>query len=218
MQTLLDAALDLFLGSRCLACDVPGRPVCPSCLAHLAAEEPRRVVRPGITVPMAASAAYRPVLEHLVPAFKDDGALHLERLLAGQLAMAVRHLRADAEVALCPVPSSPASVRRRGLDHGSRLASRAAALSGRRMTAALRRRDVGRSQRGLARGARRLNVHGLMTARAPRWPVIVVDDVITTGSTVIEAVRALTAAGTRVVGVAVIADADRPIPGMPHQP
>jgi predicted amidophosphoribosyltransferase len=67
-----------------------------------------------------------------------------------------------------------------------------------------------RDQATLDRVQRRANVVGAMRARRRASArrdaaALVVDDIVTTGATAAEAVRALGAAGVRVVGIAVVA-------------
>jgi predicted amidophosphoribosyltransferase len=72
----------------------------------------------------------------------------------------------------------------------------------------LRHRRVVADQAGLSQLARRDNLRGALgvTALPPAgWRVVVVDDVVTTGATLTEAVRALHAAGVAVAGTAVVA-------------
>lgn len=81
----------------------------------------------------------------------------------------------------------------------------------------------GGGQKGLGSGQRRARLVGSLIARdtASPWrgngsrrltgrPVIIVDDVLTTGSTVREAARALESAGAIVLGAAVVATVRRP--------
>lgn len=57
-------------------------------------------------------------------------------------------------------------------------------------------------QAGLGVEARKSNLHGAMVARqaSSDLPVLILDDVVTTGATLVEANRALTAAGWKVAG------------------
>jgi predicted amidophosphoribosyltransferase len=67
-------------------------------------------------------------------------------------------------------------------------------------------RRAAADQRGLGRAERLENLRGGMLARrAEGIRVVIVDDVVTTGATLLEAARALRAAGAVVVGAATIA-------------
>ena len=64
-----------------------------------------------------------------------------------------------------------------------------------------------RDQAGLSALARADNVRGsLAVRRVPAAPVVLIDDIVTTGATLGEAVRAFRARGVPVVGAAVMAD------------
>lgn len=211
----MDAAAHLFLGASCPACGRGGFSVCPACRAALWEQPARLVSRPGLTVPVAAANDYRPHLASIVPRFKDEGAWHLGGLLAGRLAVAVARLQPPGRVVLVPVPSLPAAVRARGFDHSRTLARLTARALGARWASALRRDRIGRDQRRLGRADRRTNLRGSMAAvpgpvLPPGCAVVLCDDVVTTGATLVEAVRCLRSAGVAVLGAAVVADADRP--------
>jgi predicted amidophosphoribosyltransferase len=116
----------------------------------------------------------------------------------------------DVETALVPVPSTRAAVRNRGGGHLVRLVRRAA--GDRPIIEPLRvgRRIVDTS--GLGLRARRENIAGAFTARpAPRlgFPVVLIDDVVTTGASLQEAARALRSHGWVVLGAAVVAATPR---------
>lgn len=204
---VLDALADLLLGSRCPGCDVPRWGLCPQCADELDVQ-PTAVSRPGLPRVVAANP-YRPLLNRVIPRYKDDGALHLERALAERLQAAVVALSPPPDAWIVPVPSRPSAVRARGFDHGARLASavgRSTGLSSRR---ALRRSSRGSDQQLLGKESRRSNMRGSMRACIRGGRVVLVDDIVTTGASLVEAVRALELVGTHVVGAAVIADADR---------
>lgn len=219
---MLDAWLDLILGSRCSACEAPGRALCQACVTRLPPRAgpawptptPAGLVRP------AAVGEYADPLRRLVIDHKEHGRLALARPLGRLLAVAVLDAWRAAEgdpwspvLDLVPVPSHPAVVRARGHDPLLRITRHAAgALRGEgalvRVRAVLRVTARPGDQAGLGAGARAANVQGRFAAR-PRWvadrPVVLVDDVVTTGATLREAQRALEAAGVTPIGAATVA-------------
>ncbi len=205
MVNLLDVAAELFLGTRCLGCEAVARVLCPACLAAMA-EAPMPITRPGLDIPIMAANNYRAPTSRLVVAYKNRPALHAERLLLARLQSAIEALAVPRDAIIVPMPSRPAVVRQRGVDHARRLAKGAAARLGYRWAPLLRRH--GRTgQRGLSRQQRVENLAHTMTASSWGGPVIVVDDVVTTGASLAEAVRALRAAGSEPYGAAVIGHA-----------
>lgn len=225
-MTIIHAAADLLLGSRCPGCDAPQLGLCPDCRSALA-DHPVGPTRPdpcptGFGVCVAAGP-YDELRRRLVVAFKEHEALWLRSVLAARLAAAVRLLigPVPGQVLLVPVPSDPRAVRARGLDVTSALA-RSAARSLRdphrqvRTARLLRQRRRPRDQAGLSAADRWDNLAGALTARSRDpcrrwrgWTVVVVDDVVTTGASLTEATRALTAAGLTVTGSAVVAATQR---------
>lgn len=199
---------DVLLGSACTGCALPGRILCRDCHATLQESEPGLCRPRGLPFPVVAGNPYRPLVARLVPRYKDEGALLLESALGTRLARAVEALGPPAGSVLVPVPSHPQAVRRRGMDHTRRLARVATRSCGLRTLPLLRRSGAAGSQRQMNRAGRVANVAGAMLARRIAAPVVLCDDVVTTGATLREAFRALHAAGVRVLGAAVVGDAD----------
>ncbi|GAA5229714.1 ComF family protein [Arthrobacter cryoconiti] len=136
----------------------------------------------------------------------------------------------DQLVLLVPVPSTGSGWRRRGYDPVAlllRLMARehrlpqgfaVGALLAQRPRLPWRRHH----QKGLGRAARRRNVHNTMYVRGPfrrgfhlapnfaGVTIVVIDDVLTTGATLREAVRALESAGANVCAGLVLAAARAP--------
>ena len=212
---LVDAAVDLYLGGQCHGCGEPGRSPCPACRQSLT-PRPHETTRPGLDVHAAASLAYDDVTNFVI-AFKDRGAWQLTgslvAALASSVAMIARACRIDSTAAhrlvLAPVPSAPSAVHRRGFDHTATLASAVARRYGLRWSPLLRRVAPVDDQVGRGVKGRQSNQAHTMRARVGGELVIVVDDVVTTGATLIEAVRALRVSGHTVVGAAVVADTPR---------
>jgi predicted amidophosphoribosyltransferase len=231
---MLDAVLDLLLGSSCVGCEQPGRLLCGACAADLPVSG--RVAwptpcPPGLAFPVAAGE-YDGVVKVLVNAHKERRHFSLVTALGPMLAHAVDTLiEADREPQagsdfprspwfLVPVPSRPGVVRARGHDPMLRVARQAASQLRRRGVPArvarlLRTVKAVRDQAGLHAADRSANLAGSMSCHQgrggrflTRWPtarLVVVDDVLTTGSTAREAQRALEQQGLTVAGIATVA-------------
>ncbi|MBV6701668.1 ComF family protein [Kitasatospora aureofaciens] len=206
------------LPARCAGCGADRTQFCPACRHILA------TARPGPTVlPWAhATALYTDPVRQLLLAHKERGALRLAGPLGEALGRAVRSALGPhagrAPLLLVPMPSARAAVRARGHDPTLRLAS-AAARSLRRAGLDVRAAPLLRharpvaDQAGLTAAERRRNLHGALTvlprARrglAGRQPVLV-DDLVTTGASLVEAARALAAAGLPARAAATVAAA-----------
>jgi predicted amidophosphoribosyltransferase len=223
--SLRDACRDLFLGSACVGCALPGRALCRSCHAslpkHGSAAWPTPT--PAGLVPPFAAGPYDGLLRTMVLQHKEHGVFAMAAPLGEVLAHVVADLLRGldlpaAAVALVPVPSRARVVRSRGHDPLLRISRCAAAgLRRRGVTATVPRLLVPagrvRDQAGLGAEDRARNLAGSMTCRLRPAPlagtVLVVDDVITTGSTVREAQRALEVAGVVPSGVAAVAATQR---------
>jgi predicted amidophosphoribosyltransferase len=210
----------------CAGCRGPDGPWCGSCAATVvgpAAYADLRPPPPGLPT-VAVRGRYAGPLREALVAFKDHGRWSLRATLGGALAVAVAALLADAadpgRATLVPVAGSPGSARGRDGDHVRELAVvavrelRRAGVDA-RCAHALRPVRRRADQVGLGHAERAANLRGSMSpvcALADLPAVVVVDDLVTTGSTLAEAVRALRAGGARPLGAAAVA-ATRTRPG-----
>ncbi|KRE26071.1 hypothetical protein ASG80_04480 [Agromyces sp. Soil535] len=200
---LLDAVA-LVLPVSCAGCGAPDRSVCLRCI-HALRPTPRLVRRLGLAA--WAGLEYSGVVASVIGAYKDgartDAAGPLAAALGAAVASAVAGLPAGS-VAVCTVPSTRAAMRSRGYAPVDALLSRC----GIRPTHALRLVRAHADQAGLGAEARRANAEGALEARGnlAGRRFVLVDDVLTTGSTLAEACRAVTAAGGSVEAVAVLAE------------
>ncbi|MDP3712105.1 MAG: phosphoribosyltransferase family protein [Mycobacteriales bacterium] len=207
---MLTALLDLVLPASCAACGCPGRELCSACAAELLAPalgphspSPRPAGLPQLVV----ARPYAGVARAALLAHKERGRLRLVRPLGDALGAALRTLELPVTTLVVPVPSSRAAVRARGFDHARRLARAGARAAGLRPAALLVPVRAVADQSGLTTAGRAANLAGALRARRDLsgLDVVVVDDVVTTGATLVEAARALASAGARVRGAACVA-------------
>ena len=226
--TIGNAALDLLLPTSCAGCgsrdtrELRARGLCASCVRDIRQQRPLQWQLGGLQKAFAA-AAYDGVVRSALLEYKERGRLCLRRELANCLVVSVLAALQSAALAdpfgqpavlLVPVPSAKATRRARG-HHPVRAMARTAGAQLRAAGLDVRTCDVLRHMRtvadqsGLDIGARYTNLAGALGVAHPfsvqGRSVIVVDDIVTTGATALEAVRALTAAGAMVCAVACVA-------------
>jgi predicted amidophosphoribosyltransferase len=208
--------LDLILPLECGGCGAPSTRWCPACAAVLAAgaAEPRLVtprLDPG--VPVLSLGRYAAARRQAIVAVKEHGRADLIAPLAVALHTGLVRLLGwgllDTPLTVVPAPTRRTAARRRGGDPVTRVAQAATAqLSGIGVVRALRLTGVARDSVGLSSADRQRNLAGRVRLTRPvTGPVVVVDDVVTTGATACESVRALQTAGVEVHAVLALTDA-----------
>ena len=201
----------------CAGCRDGGGPLCRRCEALLRGPARRALVTPAPPdLPeVCAVAAYEGPVREAVVAFKDHGRWSLRDPLGRALAVSVAGALGGwvGPVLLVPLAGSPGSVRDRDGDHVRELAGVAARQL--RRTGADVRVVMGLvgvrtrlDQVGLDRRQRAANLAGSMRATSDvigRSGVVLVDDVVTSGASILEASRALRAAGCEPLAASVVA-------------
>jgi len=218
---LSSVALDLALPATCAGCGREGSPLCAACLPALDA----RLTLPGGT-PIGLPADIPAPLLQLEWCAPFSGpvrsALHDlkyagERRLAEPLGAAVgrRWARVGTGARIVvPVPVHAERERRRGYDQATLLAAVAARHLGLPMARVLERGRATVAQFELGREERAANVAGAFRLRAAdpaagptvagSW-ILLVDDVVTTGSTLAACATALERAGAMAVSAIAVA-------------
>jgi predicted amidophosphoribosyltransferase len=217
--------VDLVLPVHCAGCgsagQEPGRggwghALCVRCACVF--DGPFDVHRPLTATgpPIRALAAYRDTARTIVLAFKERGrrdlAVPLGRMTAAVLpTLDGARPAADGTWWLVPAPSRGRAARLRGGSHTLRLArATAAALADRGHPAAvapaLRLAGRVRDSAGLGAADRIANLAGRVHCHPPGappsgTPVVLLDDVVTTGATAAACVRALSSAGLTTTAV-----------------
>jgi ComF family protein len=222
LQSITDTLLGILFPDRCAGCGRTGSLLCDRCRAR---------IRPYPGTARALSLAAngdRALLDQVAIAFVFDGALReaIHRLkydrvrrMAGPLGeLLAQHMRAQPQPAdvLVPVPLHPRRMAERGFNQSELLAQHLSRLSGIPMLASglVRSRDTAH-QVGLDARERHENVREAFVWQQPARPparVLLIDDVLTTGATLVACAHALRLAGTREVRALVLARSqpDRP--------
>jgi ComF family protein len=215
----------------CLVCGLAGRTgldCCSGCQADLPRLE-ARCLRCGLETARTVSLcgrcttrlpafdsawsgyAYRGPVEAMVTRFKFQRDLAAGRVLARLLAEELAMAKAPRPDLMVPVPLHPRRRLSRGFNQAELLSQDLKNhLGGLPWISAIRRRRATRTQSDLPAERRRGNVRGAFALhRLPPGTVHVslVDDVMTTGSTLDECARVLKRAGVRRVDVWVVARA-----------
>ena len=218
---ILDLARDaarLIVPVACAGCGLEDVPLCEACSApwwdepFRAEEGAGRLAVVGRTaLPVWAIAELDGPPHRAIGAWKDSRRRDLDPWFAAAVNRAAGQIRADlpcaASLTVVPVPSKPRSVRRRGVAISALLAHSVGQALCCPVTDALAthaRGSKGRSSVG------RWSAAGVRVRRPiGARPVLLVDDVMTTGATLARAADALEEAGSPVIGALVLAATPR---------
>jgi ComF family protein len=162
-----------------------------------------------------AVAAYRSraVVRRIIHEFKYGHQIHLRHPVADWLSEALRDARLDGRRfdVVVPVPLHPTRKRERGFNQAELLVELLSAHAGLTMSNALERIRYTTTQTAFDRTERMENLHNAFRLRKKAHVrglrVLLIDDVLTTGSTLSECARVLKAAGAISVHAATAARA-----------
>ena len=205
VSNLLRPGLDVLFPVRCIGCGRSGAYICGACLAEAKRPPPGPPPESGpladVLTPFAYEGVVRTAVQHLKYRGLRSLVPEMARPMAWELAVTV-----PPPFTLVPVPLHPARLRERGFNQAELLARELARLLDAPLsTGALRRTKDTSSQVATSTRAERLQ--NVREAFAPTdgvdgATVVLVDDVTTTGATLLAAAQALLSAGAaRVYGL-----------------
>lgn len=205
----------------CLVCGAAGAQLCAACRAGLPRLEPPLCELCGAPTAWPvercrecsgrrlgfacarAAVVYDASVQRLVAGWKERG---LRRVADAAADLVAERIPSSGAAVVTFVPSDRGRLAARGHHPAARLAHALARRYGLPCEPLLERRRGSRRQRGLSLAERRRNVSGAFAATRPvAGPVLLVDDVYTSGATVSASASALRAAGAERVDVVTFA-------------
>lgn len=202
----LSALSELIFPSRCLGCRQLGIGICSSCRLSWHPHIYRSTISTDdFSFPVYSAVAYSPVAQKVLLGAKE-GALHVaDRLILQALTHSLAYFYSEVGIAdLVPIPSRKMNTRKRGRDfilEQTYEISRTPLVS---VRAILSHSRWVKDQSTLNSQTREINLSQSMRCanrkELTNIPVIIIDDLVTSGATLREAGRALYGAGYTVIG------------------
>jgi competence protein ComFC len=199
--------LDFVFPSRCAVCEAAGPNLCSNCQGVLK-PSPHFFSRGPVRAQAATYLSSE--VSKLLVAFKDGGQFALVREMAELIAPLVLEIQQySGDVYLVPAPSRSENFSRRGFVPSLVLAQALASLARTpKVLNCLILSSSVKDQVGLSGVQRQENLTGSMrlNQKVVGKSCFIVDDICTTGSTIIEAFRVLTVGGATVLGALVVSE------------
>lgn len=200
------ALSELLFPSRCLGCRQLGIGICSACRASWHPHIYRTsIATKGFSFPVYSAVAYSPVAQKVLLGAKE-GALHdADKLILQALSHSLAYFYSEVGIAdLVPIPSRKINTRKRGRDFILEQTTAASQSPYVEVRAILSHSRKVKDQTTLNSRSREINLSQSMKCAnredSSDIPVILIDDLVTSGATLREAGRALHGAGYTVIG------------------
>ena len=199
---LISTFQDLLFPPNCLGCGVHGATLCPQCKNFFTLRDYQSHVG---SISVFSAVNYNPVTRQILLAAKEDGVRSADDLIVDALHHSIlRAMRQSGnQPILVPIPSATRAVRKRGRDFVQEISKGLSRLVGLPVHNLLRHNRRVNDQSLLDASARIENLDGAITLAKHSvrlHEVLLIDDLVTTGATLNEAVRTLEMGGFRVAG------------------
>ena len=199
-----DSLSEILFPARCFGCRALGPTICSKCRVLWSPHLYRSTLD---SMHVYSAVLYSPVAKRIILSAKENGVKAADELIIHALTHSLHLLLRDFEIGiLVPAPSRKSSNRKRGRDFLSEIThSIAESEALESMDLLIHARKV-RDQSGLSAHDRNENIDHALAIDRNKLPslgvdtdVILVDDLLTTGATLLEARRALKVRGIRVI-------------------
>ncbi|MFT4186010.1 MAG: phosphoribosyltransferase family protein [Micrococcaceae bacterium] len=213
--------MEIFFPDYCAMCKKLGEKWCATCKAQFLDYRPALSIEDRVPFPLWYYADYSAGFDTLIKSYKSAGRTDLVPFLSVALARTIEAIIAKSalqKIILVPMPSTKHRVKTRGYDHISLVAKAATKLiqnfDERVVFVPALKQSNKTAQASVNANNRKWNVHHTMWVSTgkerelkhlPNAQIILIDDICTTGATLIEGARALKSVGISVSGAAVLA-------------
>ncbi len=192
INNFLDDLKNLLGQNYCFFCGLIEEIVCPTCFKKLLLDSK---IRFESNVPVLSLTQNNETIARMIVNHKDFGLSNLKEPFSDFIALGLKYFSKHEKVYVVNVPSSFQSIQKRGLDPISIMTEIACKKAGQRfiykrnlLTSYENRKD----QAGLNFDQRNKNMKDVFRSDlVATKPVIIVDDLITTGASLRESIRAL---------------------------
>lgn len=202
----LPALAELIFPSRCLGCRQLGIGICSTCRASWHPHVYRTSIAVDeMTFPVYSAVAYSPVAQRVLLGAKESALHDADRLILQALTHSLAYFYSEVGIAdLVPIPSRKKNTRKRGRDFILEQTSEVSRDPLVQVRAILSHSRKVKDQSTLNSRTREINLSQSMRCAnlegSVNIPVIIIDDLVTSGATLREAGRALHGAGYNVIG------------------
>lgn len=198
--TIWSEFTDLLFPQRCVGCAQLGTALCPPCRIEFSFQP---LVRKINGLKILSASYFAPVSRKILLRAKEDGIRSADLLVIQALRFSLTHAIADRKVLLQAIPSQRNKIRLRGRSFVTSLVQEICNTEVEQIQLLEFQRRVF-DQSELSAQERSKNMAGALFVKAKKFPIpqeiFLVDDLVTTGATLLEARRALNLAGFTVAG------------------
>lgn len=207
---------EILFPSRCISCKRLGIALCSQCRRQWNPHLYRTVITHGAhnKLSVTSSLLYSPVIQRVLLAAKESDIEIADQLVSEAIAHSIGNiLRNQGVDTLIPIPSRRGAARKRGRQFIFEMVEPTARQMGLKISSPITYQRSVRDQTGLHVAQRWNNLHGAFVIERSEGEgerALLVDDLVTTGATLLEAARAARYAGFTVIG-AVTAAVAQPV-------
>ena len=202
---------ELIFPSRCIGCSQLGISICSTCRKSWHSHIYHRTIKVlDTSYPVISAIEYSPIASRVLMRAKEANQEAADQLLVNALSHSLRYFLKNFGFGdLVPIPSRRSATRKRGRDFMQEITDSVAENESIKSLQILQHQRAVRDQSQLNSQQRSRNIAGAFSTSfnlaevrdsGNIGPLIIVDDLVTTGATLAEAIRALRTAGFPVLG------------------